>query len=345
MLKKAKILPVPKKPITVDGWKQVSLYPTNEPMVPLGLFTTYPHNLVHTDGVYTAETISSPYPSGGLKGSLLTSFVRRGVAERIEKARKLLPKGYTFVVWDAFRTLEVQQALFDWFYNQLKLKEPDFSDQELLDEAQKFVSLPSNDPARPSPHNTGAVVDLGIIKVSRKVWRQLERQARLVSNSSWQEIYRFEMWKAKVFREAELLPMGTMFDEVSEKTLSNYYEFNPTVSRECLNNRRLLYSVMLASGFENYEEEWWHFSYSDQFWAKKQGCSAFYGASILSEDNLWWERNVRIGHYYRNLAWSSGREVQSSKVSFTLSFARSVVKAGFGELSYTTQPQSCIIQP
>ncbi|MDD5433252.1 MAG: hypothetical protein PHE77_01140, partial [Candidatus Pacebacteria bacterium] len=72
--------------------------------------------MVHTDSIYAAETIASPYPFGGLNGSLLTSFVRKGVANRIERARRFLPEGYTFVIWDAFRTLEVQQALFDWFY-------------------------------------------------------------------------------------------------------------------------------------------------------------------------------------------------------------------------------------
>lgn len=337
-----KTISVPVNPVTIAGWKQVSICPVNEPLVPLGIFAEYPRNLVHTDMIYAGETSASPYV-GGLVGSLLTAFVRKGIAERLEKARQLLPEGMTFVVWDPFRPLDVQKSLFDWFYTKLKNEHTDFSEEELMAEAQKFVSLPSTDPTKPSPHNTGAVVDLSIIQLNAGEWRNIQKEARKLSYSTnWQDIYQFEMEKAKMFRGAQVLPMGTVFDEVSEKTMSNYYELNGDV--EPLWNRRLFYSVMSAVGFENYEEEWWHFSYGDQFWGKKTGKNAFYGAAQLSPENIWWEKNVRRGHYVRNLAWTAGEEDRSGKLGdLVLSFARQVARAGFGRLSETAQPQACIL--
>ena len=105
-----KIIEVPKNPVLVDGWKEVLIKPTDEPLVPLGLFASYPYNLVHTDSIYAGEMESSPY-GDRLDSSLLTSFLRKSVAERLEQARQLLPSGYTFVTWDSYRPLEVQRAL------------------------------------------------------------------------------------------------------------------------------------------------------------------------------------------------------------------------------------------
>lgn len=41
--------------------------------------------------------------------------------------------------------------------------------------------------------------------------------------------------------------------------------------------RRLLYHTMLAAGFINYSEEWWHYSYGDRLWARTFGKTPFYG--------------------------------------------------------------------
>ena len=150
-----KIFSIPVNPVSIAGWKQVPIHAVNDALVPFGVFAEYPRNLVHTDMIYAGETSASPY-EGGLDGSLLTAFARKGIAERLENARRFLPEGMTFVVWDPFRPLEVQKSLFDWYFTKLKSEHLTFSEEELMIEAQKFVSLPSTDPTRPSPHNTGA---------------------------------------------------------------------------------------------------------------------------------------------------------------------------------------------
>jgi D-ala-D-ala dipeptidase len=41
------------------------------------------------------------------------------------------------------------------------------------------------------------------------------------------------------------------------------------ISREALNNRRLLREVMRAAGFMPLRTEWWHFNLCTREWAKK----------------------------------------------------------------------------
>jgi len=288
---------VPVRPIKVSGWKDIPINPIQEPLIPVGKFARYPYNLLLTDSVYGGETRVSPYTEG-LKGSLLTVFIRESVANRLIMASNFLPRDCFFVVWDAFRPLAVQKALFDYYCEELKQK--GIKEKDLMQEAQRFVSLPSENPYKPSPHNTGAVVDLSIIRLPRKDAWDLRKYAKKTQFKKDQErIYRFEMRKSWIFRNSELLPMGTYFDEVSPKTASNYYEIHRNENRLLLKNRRLLYSVMVQAGFENYEEEWWHFSYGDQFWAKKRNCFAIYGPAMLSENNFGWEA-MRRRHYEEN---------------------------------------------
>jgi D-alanyl-D-alanine dipeptidase len=45
-------------------------------------------------------------------------------------------------------------------------------------------------------------------------------------------------------------------------------------------NRRLLHWVMAEEGFAGHPDEWWHFSFGDQLWAKLEGRPvALYGLS------------------------------------------------------------------
>ena len=51
------------------------------------------------------------------------------------------------------------------------------------------------------------------------------------------------------------------------------------VSEGARKMREVLATACLAAGFENYDQEWWHWSYGDQYWAAAKGCdSALYGA-------------------------------------------------------------------
>jgi D-alanyl-D-alanine dipeptidase len=47
---------------------------------------------------------------------------------------------------------------------------------------------------------------------------------------------------------------------------------------EARSNRRLLYWLMTEGGFASNPNEWWHFSWGDQMWARLSGAeAAFFG--------------------------------------------------------------------
>jgi zinc D-Ala-D-Ala dipeptidase len=53
---------------------------------------------------------------------------------------------------------------------------------------------------------------------------------------------------------------------------------------EALRNRMMLVETMLAEGFSNCRDEWWHYSYGDAGWAVRTGApDCFYGLASLNK--------------------------------------------------------------
>ncbi|MFN8050608.1 MAG: M15 family metallopeptidase [Acidimicrobiales bacterium] len=74
------------------------------------------------------------------------------------------------------------------------------------------------------------------------------------------------------------LSLGTAFDEFTPRAAADALELGEeTVDRDL---RRFLRDVMTTAGFAPYAEEWWHFSWGDDDWARWSGAdSALYGAT------------------------------------------------------------------
>lgn len=321
----------------VDGWKTLPIVECGEKLVPVGLFSD--HNKIFSDAIYFGEGASSPYKTQEIKGALITSFVREGVAKRLAVAASLLPEGHAFLMWDSYRPLQVQQALFDDYYNQLVKKGAD-PEQAKVD-AQKFVSIPSTDPTRPPPHNTGGAVDLTIVKFSDAAWKEMQQLSKEIveadKKDDWQGVYRAEMRRLELLHHAKPLDMGTAFDQVSPETLTRFYEEKvekgEALSKEDkarLDNRRLFVNVMQAAGFSNYPEEWWHFDHGNQFAAARTGEPAIYGAAKLTLENAEWEEK-RLGHYLGTVAMQQAKPVypavKLSNETAPAEFARFIAQA------------------
>lgn len=227
----------------VDGWKEVPLQESGEPVVPLGPFAE--HNDIFTSAIYYGEHSNSPYmsPENKLDETLITMFVREEVAEQIRHAQQLLPEGHHLIVLDAYRSLEVQQALYDHYYEGLKKQHPDWTDDALSKETQNFVSLPSKVPSRPSPHNTGGSVDLAIYSLPPEVdaqVKQLDQELLELKTKAPKEfgpleeardpvlrqLYLTEMKKISLIRQyAEFLNFGTQFDHGGMESQLDYFEW------------------------------------------------------------------------------------------------------------------------
>jgi len=177
--------------------------------------------------------------------------LREGVVERLLKAKKNLPKGWNFKIWDGYRPLSIQEKLYKGLWDLRVAENPSLDEAGLKESVEKFVAFPSYDAKKPSPHNTGGAVDLTII------------------NSRGEE-----------------LPMGSEFDEFHERSYGNYFDIEPGsidgmagIYRE---NRLVLKEILKEEGFAPYKWEWWHFSYGNQDWAEFCGESvAIYGSKEL----------------------------------------------------------------
>lgn len=217
------LIPIPQiEPVT--GWKQIEIKECGEPLLRLNNIAP---NLIVIDPQYYKQGIE--YASQDL-------YAREGIAQRLIKTASLLPNNYRFLIWDAWRPLEVQQALFDSLLETLKRQNPDTPEKALKEIAQTYVSLPSGNPNKPSPHFTGGAIDLSILGP-----------------------------------DGESINMGTSFDYFGPQASARYYEDRSLESEEegIRNNRRLFYQVMVNSGFSGYDEEWWHYDYGNQFHAAK----------------------------------------------------------------------------
>lgn len=190
--------------------------------------------LISLNYLPTHMLVSPQYALQKLPGSEIELYARPDVQAKLVAAAKLLPTGYKLVLLDAWRSIDTQQALFDQMCRFVKRDYPDYTPEEVQQAALRIVALPSLDPKKPSPHNTGGSIDLSIVDT-----------------------------------EGRLLNMGSPFDDISERARTDYYEQNATTPEEITarNNRRLLYHIMTSVGFTNYAEEWWHFDYGNQNWA------------------------------------------------------------------------------
>jgi zinc D-Ala-D-Ala dipeptidase len=297
--------PIPTELPSVAGWKEIPILTNAESEaepVPLGPFSDYP--TIFTDSIYGGERDDSPYQKRDydlrnpvhLEGSLITMFVRPSVAEMLVTAQSLLPPNNYLIIHDAYRTIEVQKTLYNHYYSKLKEKHSDWGESQLAEETQKYVSLPSADNQKPSPHNTGGAVDVAIIKVEEKQGRRIREIEKQIASLPKDHLkrYKLEMEMLAIKAHGMYLNFGTPFDHGSRKASLNYFEhlskerILSADEKEALENRRLLYNVMTEAGFQPYPDEWWHYnSPKSQMGAKTKGIDhAEYGAMLLSNENI-----------------------------------------------------------
>lgn len=175
-----------------------------------------------------------------LPGSSPNIYARKTVKNMLLKAEKMLPQGYKFKIYDAYRPIAVQQALWDYYREKKKKEYPNKTEEE-IDKITAFcVSFPSYYILEPSLHNTGGAVDLTIVDNNGKE-----------------------------------LDMGCKFDEFSNKAWTNHFEVYEK-NEQVRNNRRMLYNVMTNVGFTNLPSEWWHFDYGNDKWAQLNKTTPFY---------------------------------------------------------------------
>ena len=208
-----------------EGWREVPIEPVDEPLVPVA-------------DVGPRVRDDPRYHRAGLPGAQRAGWVREAVADALARAARALPDGLTLVVWDGYRSLETQAALYDGYLAELTMVHPDHPAAALEEAAARYVTPPSRAPGAPPPHLTGGAVDLTLGD-----------------------------------GDGRPLDLGTDFDAFVPEAGARALEDLDVPARGL---RRLLFWTMAAEGFTAYVEEWWHFDLGDQFWGLVRGRAARY---------------------------------------------------------------------
>lgn len=219
--------PIP-EPMIMAGWKEVPIKESGHPLVSLNELSAV-----------SSIILSPQYNMQGIEGASSELFLRNEAASRLVFASELLPKEFSLIVFDAYRPFRVQTEIFNSFKNYLRSQSPDIDEEELIKRTEIYVSLPSTDIQRPSPHATGGSIDLSIVDV-----------------------------------QGNLLDMGSEFDSFELSSQTAFFRNKDDIYHK---NRELLFHVMIKAGFTNYPEEWWHYDFGNQFWAHLSAKMAIYG--------------------------------------------------------------------
>lgn len=187
---------------------------------------------IHDDPRYHAE---------GLPGALDEGWLRAGVADRLARVAAGLPDGLGLIVWDGYRPIATQAAIYNAYLDELTMVHADWPADALEDAASRYVTPPSRSLEAPPPHLTGGAVDLTLCD-----------------------------------GDGRALDMGTGFDAFVSEAAARGLEDRPGVVRD---RRRILFWAMSAEDFTAYLEEWWHFDHGDQFWGLVRGRPAIYAAA------------------------------------------------------------------
>ncbi len=199
--------------------------------------------LVPIPGDHVALTLPHPYAGlGAPYGNESPFSLRQSVLKKLLQAQDYLHQirpGWQLHVFDGYRPNSVQTFMVQHTYQELAKIHPEMSPAARWAQVYQIWAVPSDDPATPPPHSTGAAVDVTL------------RDER-----------------------GQAVEMGSPIDECSPRSLPDYYppESTYTVRRNLLNQ------VMNHAGFVRHPEEWWHFSWGDQLWAWVTGTpTAHYG--------------------------------------------------------------------
>lgn len=225
-------------------WSPIPIHDNGEPLedLPEALWRLEPHPY---------QSLGAPYGGAG------PFRLRRGVIARLLAAQELLREQqphWRLAIFDAWRPLAVQRFMVRQALEQecrARGLDPDAPGPALEEVRQlvgRFWAPPSDDPATPPPHSTGAAVDLTLAD-----------------------------------GEGRELAMGGAIDALGPISEPEHYAALAAAepggeAAEWQRRRRRLAGCLAQVGFAQHPNEWWHYSHGDQLWAWRQGApQACYG--------------------------------------------------------------------
>ena len=196
-------------------------------------------------------------------------LVRESVAKKLQQANKIIMSQQLaklfgceveIYVDNGIRTPELQVYLYNVAYpKHIAKQNPKWNSERVLRRRDELIAKPPQNTSNPSPHMTGAAVDLTL--------RLKQPTKGYVENVG-----------------VELLRAS---GATNESCNPDYAEYSPRPAyiseelwHEGTRNRRIMYNVLIHCGMQVNPTEMWHYSWGDQMWAKLQGKpAALYGTA------------------------------------------------------------------
>jgi D-alanyl-D-alanine dipeptidase len=185
-----------------------------------------------------------PYRAAGAPYGEADPFaLRAGIAQKLQGAQTLLQSrkpGWRIKIFDGYRPVAVQAYMVAQAFCQAAEEEEldpyqltDAQRDKVNEKVYRLWGPPNTDPLAPPSHSTGAAVDCTLVD---EAGREID--------------------------------MGSPIDFNGEISSSDYFAAAPDASGRAFHqNRTLLHDILHAQGFMRHPEEWWHFSFGDQYWA------------------------------------------------------------------------------
>lgn len=192
---------------------------------------------------YTSNNfIGRPINGYQIPDCILTKEAARALGQAQNEAKSL---GYSLKVYDCYRPQRAVDDFVQWARDEKDTK----MQRRFYPTIPKDKLFPLGYIADRSGHSRGSTLDLTLVPVTS---HQPESVNFLDDYDCRQEVSgRFP---------DNSIDMGTGYDCFDELANTD----NPKISRNAMNNRNLLKTLMENSSFVNYEKEWWHYTLRDE---------------------------------------------------------------------------------
>lgn len=163
-------------------------------------------------------------------------------AEALAKVQyELKQHGLSLLVYDCYRPQKAVDHFVRWSQTKDEKMKLDFYPNLQKDDLFKLGYI-----AKQSGHTTGRSVDVTLIPISKQELK-IERHKTLK-----------DCTKDGYFKGGSI-DMGSAYDCFHKKS----HTMSDQITKLQMKNRVMLKDIMEKYGFENYEKEWWHFTYLD----------------------------------------------------------------------------------
>ena len=160
--------------------------------------------------------------------------------------KKFLEKGYSIVIYDAYRPSSSVQYFVEWMNDKNNTKRKKFNYpyiEKKIDMKDIYINSVSG-------HSRGSTIDLSIIDKNKILLKE--------------SIYEERTFNGKIypFNNDNTIDCGTSFDLMDPASWAddNYFDF----TEEQKKNRKFIRDIMESEGFKVLDEEWWHFTLKNE---------------------------------------------------------------------------------